>query len=80
MLARYDAHQEEFYKERKRQQKLASGEEPIERVPTPPPPKSESPPRKAPWGTESIEVQTDSDGMFVTTTFKMLDSEEVLHL
>ena len=71
MLARYDAHQEEFYKKRKRQQQMASGEESVERVPTPPVPKPESPPRKAPWGTESIEVQTDSDGMFVTTTFEM---------
>ena len=71
MLARYDAHQDEYYKERKRQQQLASGEESVERAQTPPVPIPESPPREAPWGTEKIEVQTESEGMFVTTTFKM---------
>ncbi|KAI4946694.1 hypothetical protein J4E91_006865 [Alternaria rosae] len=71
MRRREKEYYDEIDKEKKREQQLASGEESLDGAQTPPVPKPESPPRRAPWGTESIEIQTKSDGMFVTTTFKI---------
>lgn len=71
MRRREKEYYDEIDKEKKREQQLASGEESVDRAQTPPVRKPEIPPRRAPWGTDSIEMQTKSDGMFVTTTFKM---------